>query len=539
MASLYQGNRHHKKFINNYKTKKEKKEIQLEKDIDKFRLRYCKLLQWVWERTPQDRKILSQIREEIKYCESNDGDDFNNFIRKLINIGFKLKCLRKIIFTFRHTNSLLGDRFLFTNLIKTPYNFITIEYQLISFEKAEIINKEYRLNTSIDIRIKAWIYDLYLKGGRLGKTWDGRWKRNKKNAAFYIKKKEVKEQYLYYLLKNKIIKNQYQFTTAWLDKLKRIVIRHKHNKEYYTTEEFERLEKKLGNDLITLYYDREVDESVDNFDHKKINSFIKEEEEEQNIKLTPKQKEAIVKGITKKFSIITGYPGSGKTTVVKFIIKYKQRYFKSDNICLMGPTGLSVKNLKDNCKNIKLNKHLIGTNHKMIFDTFIKIRRKHDNELTSFEREKYRDLPKIIDIMIIDEASMIDIFMFRRIMRWVDHNNGGFNCSFMLVGDINQLPPINYGTPFASIIESEIFDDNITELDEIKRNSGNLSKNIIKLNNERLEIKDFDNKTMQFIAETDFSDSQLAKHFARIKRENDSRKKIHFVASQKKKKWRH
>ena len=94
---------------------------------------------------------------------------------------------------------------------------------------------------------------------------------------------------------------------------------------------------------------------------------------------------------------------------------------------------------------------------------------------------------------------MIDFFMFKKLIEWCDY----FQCSLTLVGDFRQLPPIGYGNPFTQIISSEIFTDNTTELLVIKRNSGVLSQNIIKLNQGQLRIDDFDDNKMIFIEDPD------------------------------------
>ena len=205
----------------------------------------------------------------------------------------------------------------------------------------------------------------------------------------------------------------------------------------------------------------------------------------------------------------------------------------------MSPTGLAVKNLRDNCKSYRGNKYLIGTNHRMIYNIFSKIQRRgeelqrlqymHSEGSEKETDNKNNDIPSSVDHIILDEASMADIFIFKTVIKWCSV----FRCRLVLVGDINQLPPINYGAPFEQIIKSEIFEANTTELREIKRNNGILSTNIIKLNDEQLKIGDFDNKEMVFREERNFSDEHLSKIFAEI-RQNHIGKRIHFMASQKK-----
>ena len=130
---------------------------------------------------------------------------FYHFIRKLVSLKFKLKIFRKIMFTFKSTNISTYNTYLLTNLKKNPYDFINIQYQLISFEKAEILNEIYNLHTSINTRTRAWVYDLFLKGGRLYYNIRDR---NiqvgmRASPAFYLDKREVKDQYCWYLMKNK------------------------------------------------------------------------------------------------------------------------------------------------------------------------------------------------------------------------------------------------------------------------------------------------------------------------------------------------
>jgi exodeoxyribonuclease V alpha subunit len=97
-------------------------------------------------------------------------------------------------------------------------------------------------------------------------------------------------------------------------------------------------------------------------------------------------------------------------------------------------------------------------------------------------------------IMIVDESSMVDMFVFKKLLCACER----FKCSLILIGDVKQLPPINVGTPFESIINSEIFDT--TFLTNIKRQNGNLKTIIEKLNTPNgVHYDDFDNVCSTFI----------------------------------------
>ena len=538
----------------NYERLSDKKERYLKRDINKFIKKYKSFLQLIIDHTKQGLRTDRYVQELRDINASGEGEHagkktgpFYHFIRRLVSLKFKLKTLRKIIFTLKATNISTFSTYLLTNLKKRPYDFINIEYQLISFEKAEKLNEIYNLNASIDVRTNAWVYDLFLKGGRLYyNSADQKIKAGMSEPpAFYLPKKDVQEQYCWFLMKNKFI-NKHEMTKVKLKILKEAVITYKNNKKYYTTNEFMNLEKELGEMILDLYHDEsEIAVKAEPFSERMIADHINDYESKQVWLFTEDQKKAIKNGIQKNFSIITGYPGAGKTTVCDCIIAFKQKNSERKNICLMSPTGLAVKNLRDNCKSYKDNKYLIGTNHRMIYNMFAKIYdhgkkmqfipfsesdEKTDNERVLTPEEKfYQNMPLSVDHIVLDEASMVDIFIFKTIIKWCKV----FDCQLLLVGDINQLSPINYGAPFAQIINSEIFEENTTELKEIKRNNGVLSTNIIKLNEKILKIEDFDNKEMVFMRENNFSDDNLSKIFTKIKQENEG-KRIHFMVSQKK-----
>ena len=154
----------------------------------------------------------------------------------------------------------------------------------------------------------------------------------------------------------------------------------------------------------------------------------------------------------------------------------------------------------EKCSNIK-NTTICGTLHKCILNTFPKIKKNagtKDNDFsvynnpdhneenntntnTNKENTENDNLPSTIDIMIVDEASMVDIFMFKKILRWCEY----FNSKLILLGDIQQLPPVSSGRPFESIIKSNLI--KCTYLTKIKRqDDGNLKNMIINLNHIRL-----------------------------------------------------
>ena len=447
-------------------------------------------------------KILEKRSADLKsdwlHSEIEDANE-RYFMTKVFDLiekyGLRIKTLHRIVHTLKWTQQ---KKYLISNIWDRPYDFINHEYQLISFDKVETINKHERLGANLKERTRTWIFHIFLKGGRLyekdGKILKGR----DVQPEFFLPYKVVQDQWWYFLHYSMcpLLKKDNVFIKKERDRILHTFLIRKNGK--YSTNEFVKWEKTLGETLLDLYYDTDGND----IPTKDILDFIKEYEQEENITLTNNQKTAICNGIQKKFSIITGYPGSGKSTIVKAILQFK----KTDTFCLTAPTGLAVKNLIEKCGGVKL----IGTNHKLHYVTLPKIRESGT---------------MWVNHIIIDETSMIDFFMFKKLISWCEY----FNCQLTLVGDQYQLPPIGYGNPFSQIIASDIFADVTTELLVIKRNSGVLSKNIIKLNKGQLKISDFDNETMIFIH--DKYVKNIHQHLQDIK---DKYGEIQIIASQKK-----
>ncbi|WP_434122075.1 SF1B family DNA helicase RecD2 [Salinicoccus roseus] len=186
----------------------------------------------------------------------------------------------------------------------------------------------------------------------------------------------------------------------------------------------------------------------------KAGEVVSEVGERFNIHYNAKQKSAMIAALTEKISIITGGPGTGKTTIVKGIIKaYHELHDLKDHdeyevdeypIRLVAPTGRASKRLSETAG------IPASTIHRMIgwgMDT---------------EKDEMIDAEIDADLIIIDEMSMVDTWLFYQLMR----NVKPFT-NLVFVGDRDQLPSVGPGTVFKDLIESEIIP--VTELDTIYR----------------------------------------------------------------------
>jgi len=166
-------------------------------------------------------------------------------------------------------------------------------------------------------------------------------------------------------------------------------------------------------------------------------------EERLNIELATNQKEAVKKSLEDKFHIITGGPGTGKSTITNAILTITERL--SRQIILAAPTGRAAKRMSE------ITKRGASTIHSLL---------QFDFSAKGFKRNK--ENPLICDLIVIDEASMIDTSLMYSLLKAIpDH------ARVLLVGDVHQLPSVGPGNVLKDMIDSAAVP--VTELTEIFR----------------------------------------------------------------------
>ncbi len=172
--------------------------------------------------------------------------------------------------------------------------------------------------------------------------------------------------------------------------------------------------------------------------YKKLDIMIQELEEYQNITYNDEQLQAIKDALQKHFLVITGGPGTGKTTIVKAIVDlYKDLNDLGSNlnekIALLAPTGRAAKRLSETT-------HLPAyTIHR-----FLKWNKENDR----FQVNEYNRSD--VEFVIIDEGSMVDTNLFASLFRGLKTDT-----KIVVVGDYNQLPSVGPGQVLKDLIESE------------------------------------------------------------------------------------
>ncbi|MCH2110404.1 MAG: AAA family ATPase, partial [Polyangiaceae bacterium] len=174
-----------------------------------------------------------------------------------------------------------------------------------------------------------------------------------------------------------------------------------------------------------------------------LDSRIQQFEKTQGMTLAPQQREAVVTAVEQKVAVITGGPGVGKTTIVKAIVEVLAA--EKLRVALAAPTGRAAKRLSESTG------RQAKTIHRLL---------EVEGRAGGFQRNA--DRPLEVDLLIVDESSMIDISLARHLLNAVPNA-----ARVVFVGDADQLPSVGAGAVLGDMIASGVLP--VTRLDVIFR----------------------------------------------------------------------
>lgn len=210
-----------------------------------------------------------------------------------------------------------------------------------------------------------------------------------------------------------------------------------------------------------------------------IENIIKELQREFNIRYDPIQLDAIKIAAASKFVVLTGGPGTGKTTTILAIIRIFQKMGK--RVLLAAPTGRAAKKMSETT----------GMEAKTIHRLL--------EYKPSGGYQKNAENPLKCDVLILDEASMIDIILMYNLLKAVPDE-----AAVILVGDVDQLPSVGAGNVLKDIIDSNTV--NVIELKRIFRQAmgSSIITNAHRINKGQMPVlKGKKNNDFFFIEEED------------------------------------
>ena len=199
-------------------------------------------------------------------------------------------------------------------------------------------------------------------------------------------------------------------------------------------------------------------------------------EDNNNIKFSPSHREAIIGAFLNGVEIITGGPGTGKTTIINCISDIYEKY--GYTVCMGAPTGRAAKRMTEATgRDAKTIHRLLemGVGEEEIFS-------------------KTEETPLECDVVIIDEASMIDIMLMNNLLKAIS-----IGTRLIIVGDVDQLPSVGPGNVLKDLIESNCV--KVVRLKDIFRQSETsaITLNAHKINSGQMPILNERNKDFFFL----------------------------------------
>ena len=274
-----------------------------------------------------------------------------------------------------------------------------------------------------------------------------------------------------------------------------IVVEKRDDFEWIYLENFYSVEKEIATRIIRL----DKSKNVKKIEH--IENALKDIEKKSSIELSDKQREAVLSINDSNVTIITGGPGTGKTTIIKTIIDLFEE--RKKKVVLTAPTGRAAKKMTEATgKEASTLHRLLGIG-------------KLDDEGIYSRHSDYKGEPIDADLIVVDELSMVDMFLMNYLLNCIYQGT-----KLILVGDVDQLASVGAGSVLKDLINSDTI--NTVKLDKIFRQA---AKSKIVLNAHRV------NSGLGFIKNDDEEIEEDTKQDFFFIRQNSTEKMLQEVIS--------
>ena len=221
-----------------------------------------------------------------------------------------------------------------------------------------------------------------------------------------------------------------------------IIVEKRDDFEWIYLENFYSVEKEIATRIIRL----DKSKNIKKIEH--IENALKDIEKKSSIELSDKQREAVLSINDSNVTIITGGPGTGKTTIIKTIIDLFEE--RKKKVVLTAPTGRAAKKMTE------ATGKEASTLHRLLCIGKI------DDEGIYSRHSDYKGEPIDADLIVVDELSMVDMFIMNYLLNCIYQGT-----KLILVGDIDQLASVGPGSVLKDLINSEML--NTVKLDKIFR----------------------------------------------------------------------
>lgn len=373
-----------------------------------------------------DKSVLDKVegltieQKETLFNTLNSNLVKEKVIVDFVQMGFTVAMAQKIQNTLKQKE--------IDKALKNPYYLID-KVEGIGFLKADSVALNVGIKKNDPIRLKACIV-FFLNN----------YTYNTGNS--YIEKDYLQTKVIETLNKEEeiITKDVFIEMLEELVSEERIIV---DEKDYVYDISIHHAEEKLAINIVS----RIQAESFNEFSDEEIKIALEKVEKFNKISYSEKQTKAIIQAIKENIMIITGGPGTGKTTIVKGIIDTYARLYNSDlimeEVALLAPTGRAGKRLNE------VTGHPAQTIHRFLG---------FDGKRFSYGENNLVDSR----LVIVDEMSMVDVLVASRLFSALPANT-----KVIIVGDVDQIPSVGPGEVLADLIKTK--EITVIKLDEIHR----------------------------------------------------------------------